>query len=52
MRQLYSGASTGYVIWNDQPLSKSSVKPKTLHAHSKGTHIVALFHVTLIHTSM
>ena len=51
MQQLYSGASTGYVIWNDQPLSKSSVEPKSLHAHSKGTPLLALFHITVVHTS-
>ena len=36
LQQLYSSSNVGYVIWNDQPLSKSKVKPKALHAHAKG----------------
>ena len=36
MQQLYTGSNTGYVIWNDQPETKSKVRAKTLHAHAKG----------------
>ncbi|CAL5225201.1 g7984 [Coccomyxa viridis] len=36
LQQLYSGSNIGYVIWNDQPETKSKVRPKTLHAHAKG----------------
>ena len=36
--QIYSGeAGVGYVLWNDQPLSKSpKTKVPELHAHAKG----------------
>ena len=48
LQPLYSSSNTGYVIWNDQPLTKSTVKPKSLHAHAKGKRASGLSWRTLI----